>query len=66
MKPLLTVLVGYPLITIYPTFSQRGYSQFSGELLACDYLTKTIKNPTIPQDAFNPILNVHEAGTQSG
>jgi hypothetical protein len=33
----------YPLITIYPTFSQRGYSQFSGELLACDYLTNTIK-----------------------
>jgi hypothetical protein len=42
----------YPLITIYPTFSQRGYSQFSSELLACDYLTKTIKNPTIPKDAF--------------
>jgi hypothetical protein len=51
----------YPLITIYPTFSQRGYSQFSGELLACDYLTKTIKNPMIPQYGFkSPIYVLHD------
>ena len=40
--------------TVYPTFAQGGWCPpFSAKLFACDYLTKTSKNPRAVSDSIH-------------